>query len=357
MNKTAIITGATGDIGQAIAKKLAKEGYDLFLIGNTNKDKLDELIDSLRTDAKEIHFIEDDNDEVVEAENSEENLDVNYSNEFTFSYEDNEEKDEATNQTFPKIEQDPKTNAISFYQYTNDRIHGRDVAKRSYFSQTITSYPEETYKPEKKEEKYHWTTNKMGHPTLIKVAGDLVDLTDSSGTKKLLEDATEFLENVDLLINCAGISSYGLINDVSDDEWYKIINTNLSSVFFTSRGIIPHMVNNKAGSIINISSVWGTKGASCEAIYSASKGGVDTLTKSLAKELAPSNISVNALSLGMIDTKMNDRFSAKEKAAICEDIPFGRMGSPDEVADTVYLLAQMPSYLTGQIITMDGGWI
>ena len=116
------------------------------------------------------------------------------------------------------------------------------------------------------------------------------------------------------------------------------------------------VVHNKTGKILNISSVWGTIGASCEVAYSASKGGMNTFTKALAKELAPSGISVNAIACGVIDTRMNQCFSEEERAALCEEIPAGRFGSSDEVAELAFSLLTSTSYLTGQIITLDGGW-
>lgn len=182
------------------------------------------------------------------------------------------------------------------------------------------------------------------------------DLSDPSAANKLMQEATKRFTHIDLLVNCAGISHIGLLSDMTDEEWANIINTNLSSVFYCCRAIIPSMVHRKSGRILNISSVWGTSGASCEVAYSAAKGGLNSFTKALAKELAPSGIAVNALACGMIDTPMNHCFSEEEIQAICEDIPAGRMGTPEEVAEAVIHLAESPSYLTGQIITMDGGW-
>lgn len=163
--------------------------------------------------------------------------------------------------------------------------------------------------------------------------------------------------NVDILINNAGIAHIGLLSEMTTAQWQKLLNTNLSSVFYTCRAVIPGMVHNKSGRIINISSIWGNTGASCEAAYSATKGGVNTLTKALAKELAPSNIQVNAVSCGVIDTTMNSCFSEEEKAQMAEEIPAGRFGTTQEVAHTVQKILEMPSYVTGQILTIDGGFI
>ena len=164
------------------------------------------------------------------------------------------------------------------------------------------------------------------------------------------------IDSLDVLINNAGISHIGLLQDTSVDEWQKVIDTNLSSVFFTSKMAIPKMLENKSGAIINISSIWGDVGASMEVAYSASKGGVNAFTKALAKELAPSNIAVNAISCGVIDTDMNKCFSKNEMAALIEEIPANRLGTPQEVAELTLQLINSPKYLTGQVISINGGF-
>lgn len=182
------------------------------------------------------------------------------------------------------------------------------------------------------------------------------DLSHAPTADRLMKEALTHLKQIDLLVNCAGTSHIGLLSDMTDDEWSRVIHTNLSSVFYCCRSIIPDMVRRKSGQILNISSVWGTAGASCEVAYSAAKGGLNSFTRALARELAPSGITVNALACGLIDTPMNHCFSDEEIQAICEEIPAGRMGTPEEAAELIYHLAESPSYLTGQIITMDGGW-
>ena len=162
---------------------------------------------------------------------------------------------------------------------------------------------------------------------------------------------------LDVLVNNAGISHIGLLTDMSDREWEQIIHTNLSSVFYCCRAAVPPMVSRKAGRIINISSMWGTAGASCEVAYSAAKSGVHGFTKALAKELAPSNIQVNAIACGVIDTDMNSQLSDDERAALEYEIPAGRFGGTEEAAALVWGIAHAPSYLTGQIIGIDGGYI
>ena len=143
--------------------------------------------------------------------------------------------------------------------------------------------------------------------------------------------------------------------DMGDDEWRRVIDTNLSSVFYCCRAAIPPMISRKSGRIINISSMWGNSGASCEAAYSASKAGVNGLTRALAKELAPSQIQVNAVACGVIDTDMNRQLTDEERQALEDEIPAGRYGTADEIAEVVWDIAHAPRYLTGQVIGVDGG--
>lgn len=164
------------------------------------------------------------------------------------------------------------------------------------------------------------------------------------------------IEHLDVLINNAGISYLGLLTEMDESDWHRVIETNLSSVFYTSRLAAANMLQRHRGRIINITSVWGIYGASMEVAYSASKGGVNSFTKALAKELAPSNIQVNAIACGVIDTDMNQCFTEEERTALIDEIPACRMGTPEEVGRLVCQLADAPSYLTGQIITLDGGW-
>ena len=190
----------------------------------------------------------------------------------------------------------------------------------------------------------------------VKVLTSVGDIADYHYVSKLFQEIADCFGSIDVLVNNAGISYVGLLTDMSIDDWNHIINTNLTSVFSTCKHAIPDMVHKQSGKIINISSVWGNIGASCEVAYSACKGGMNTFTKALAKELAPSNIQVNAIACGCIDTQMNSCFSEEERQALAEEIPAGRFGYPKEVADLVLNLATGHSYLTGQIITLDGGW-
>lgn len=164
-------------------------------------------------------------------------------------------------------------------------------------------------------------------------------------------------ENVDVLVTSAGISKIGLITDTDNETWNELVATNLSGTFYTVRKASEIMVKNHSGRIITIGSVWGNYGASCEVAYSATKAGVRGLTKALAKELAPSNITVNCIEPGVIDTDMNAHFSPEDRQIIENDIPVGRMGTPEEVASLVYYLASSDAaYITGQCIGIDGGF-
>lgn len=174
---------------------------------------------------------------------------------------------------------------------------------------------------------------------------------------KLFEQIKRTFGSLDVLVNNAGIADIRLFTDMKSEDWNRIIATNLTSVFNCCSLAVPAMVHRKCGKIINISSVWGSAGASCEVAYSASKGGVNALTKALAKELAPSNIQVNAVACGVIDTEMNRILEEAEMQQLIEEIPANRLGQAEEVAELVYQLSQKNEYLTGQIITIDGGWI
>lgn len=183
------------------------------------------------------------------------------------------------------------------------------------------------------------------------------DMGNYSDVQKMFDMCLQRFGQVDVLINNAGISVVGLFQDMGENEWHRICNTNIDSVFNCCNFAVKDMMKRHCGKIINISSVWGLYGASCEVAYSATKGAVNSFTKALAKELAPSGIQVNAVACGAIDTEMNGHLSDDDKASLAEEIPAGRFGSPQEVAKLVKSLSGMNSYLTGQIITLDGGWI
>lgn len=196
------------------------------------------------------------------------------------------------------------------------------------------------------QEQYHTTV-------LVRIG----DVGDYAFVKVMVDETLEAFGAIDVLINNAGISYIGLLTDMSIEDWNRIVATNLTSVFSTCRCVVPSMVHNKRGRIINISSVWGNVGASCEVAYSACKGGINSFTRALGKELAPSQITVNAIACGVIDTDMNRCFSEEERADLIAEIPAERMGRPEEVAELALSIASGHAYLNGQIITLDGGWI
>lgn len=187
------------------------------------------------------------------------------------------------------------------------------------------------------------------------------DISDFSQVSDMFEILQEHNMIPDIIVNNVGISHIGLLQDMTEHEWQKVINTNLSSVFNVCKCAIPYMLqkdhkNSCPGRIVNISSMWGNVGASCEVAYSASKGGVNSFTKALAKELAPSNIPVNAIAFGVVDTSMNGFLNDEERAEIMNDIPAGRFLSANEAADIIYDISLLNPYVTGQIITADGGY-
>ena len=182
-------------------------------------------------------------------------------------------------------------------------------------------------------------------------------VTTDMGNPEDVERLFAQIDTLDVLINNAGISYIGLLHEMSVAEWRRVMSTNLDALFYTCRHAVPLMLTKHSGKIINISSVWGNVGASMETAYSASKGGVNSFTKALAKELAPSNIQVNAIACGVIDTDMNKCFSKEELTALRDEIPADRIGQPSEVAQMVLSLLHAPEYLTGQVIALDGGWV
>lgn len=181
------------------------------------------------------------------------------------------------------------------------------------------------------------------------------DVSQRNEGHNLVEYTLKKYEKIDILINNAGISEYKLFTDETDEDWNKIINTNLYSAFMMSQEVIPNMIHNKNGCIINISSIWGQVGGALETIYSVSKAGMDGLTKALAKELGPSNIRVNSIAPGIINTSMNSNLNENDLEQIKEKIPLQKIGNPQDVANCVKWLVE-DNYTTGQIIAINGGW-
>ncbi|EQB86019.1 3-oxoacyl-[acyl-carrier protein] reductase [Clostridium punense] len=190
-----------------------------------------------------------------------------------------------------------------------------------------------------------------GYGILIK--GDVSNYTFAG---KMVEQVIKTLGKVDILVNNAAISKIGLFMDMEECDYNSVMDINFKSVYNTSHSVIKHMITNKRGNIINISSMWGNLGASCEVLYSSSKGAINSFTKSLAKELAPSNIRVNAVAPGVINTEMNAWLTKEEREELVNEIPLGRLGNGEEVAKVVaFLASEDSSYVTGQIINVDGG--
>lgn len=181
---------------------------------------------------------------------------------------------------------------------------------------------------------------------------DICDVSDAAQVETMIRQAGE----IHVLINNAAISYVGLMTDMSLKQWHQVIDTNLNALFYTCRMVVPQMVQRREGKIINISSVWGNVGASMEVAYSTAKGGVNSFTRALAKELAPSGVQVNGAAFGVIDTDMNACFSKEDMEALREEIPADRIGTAMEAAEMIRQILNAPSYMTGQIITMDGGW-
>lgn len=181
------------------------------------------------------------------------------------------------------------------------------------------------------------------------------DVSKRNEAKEMVQEVLNKYGKIDVLINNAGISQYKLFNDITDEEWDNIINTNLKSAFMVTQEAVRNMINNKEGCIINISSIWGVAGASMEVAYSTSKAGLIGLTKSLAKELGPSNIRVNAIAPGIINTGMNNRFSEDELQSIKDEIPLEKIGNTADITKCVKWLIE-DSYTTGQVISINGGW-
>ena len=182
------------------------------------------------------------------------------------------------------------------------------------------------------------------------------DVSKREEAKEMIKFVQKKYNKIDILINNAGISEYKLFTEETDEDWQRVINTNLYSAFVMCQEVVPSMIKQKNGVIINISAIWGMVGASLEVIYSISKAGLDGLTKSLAKELAPCNIRVNSISPGIINTQMNQNLSEKEIDNLKEEIPLQKIGNPQDISRCVEWLIK-DEYTTGQIISINGGWV
>ena len=193
----------------------------------------------------------------------------------------------------------------------------------------------------------------------VSAAGDLVCAFDVGdvGDLKYVESLLRRFGPVDTLVNNAAVSRVGLLTDMTPEDWEQVMRVNVTALYNTCHTYVPGMISAGGGQILNVSSVWGIAGASCEVAYSASKGAVNAFTKALARELAPSHIRVNAIAPGILDTRMNAHLSEKETAEIKEQIPAGYIASPEEAAQAMLRLLEMPEYFNGEIVRFDGCWI
>lgn len=182
------------------------------------------------------------------------------------------------------------------------------------------------------------------------------DVSKREDAKKIINFTLEKYKKIDILINNAGISQFKEFTQISDQDWNYMINTNLNSVFYMTQEACSNMIKNKNGCIINMSSIWGLVGSSCEVHYSVSKAGIDAMTKALAKELGPSNIRVNSIAPGIIDTDMNKDLNSEDLKNIKEEIPLERIGKVQDIEKCVEWLIE-DQYTTGQIISINGGWV
>lgn len=194
--------------------------------------------------------------------------------------------------------------------------------------------------------------NKKDYLYLVKT--DFYNEEDTFSTLKTIKKS---FKHFDAIVTAHGVDLYELLTDTTIDDYDKVFNVNVKSVFLILKELVPLMVERQSGKIVTVSSIWGSLGASMESVYSASKSAIIGLTKSLAKELAPSNINVNCVSPGVIDTAMNDRFDEQEKQDLIDRTPLSRLGKPSEVAELVFFLCSENSdFITGQNITVDGGF-
>ena len=221
-----------------------------------------------------------------------------------------------------------------------------ELSKKGY--NVILNY----YKSENNAKKIQDDLRKIG----IEMDIFKADVSKREEVKKLVEYVLNKYKNIDILINNAGISQTKLFTDITDEDWNKMLNTNLNSVFYMTQEVLPNMIHNKNGCIINISSIWGMVGASCEVHYAVSKAGIDAMTKSLAKELGPSNIRVNSIAPGIIETNMISNLNKEELNNIKQEIPLEKIGKPENISKCVNWLIE-DEYTTGQVISINGGWV
>ena len=182
------------------------------------------------------------------------------------------------------------------------------------------------------------------------------DITDTKQVQLMKQAVLDRFGDIDVLVNNAGIAEQKLFTDITETDWDNMFNVNIKGMYLCTQAVLPNMIHRKSGKIINLSSIWGITGASCEVHYSASKAAVIGFTKALAKELGPSHIQVNCIAPGVIDTDMNSHLTSEDRAGLCEETPLGRFGTPLEIAECIYYLASSSSdFMTGQVISPNGG--
>ena len=185
------------------------------------------------------------------------------------------------------------------------------------------------------------------------------DVSDKSQVKKMVDECTKHLGTITVLVNNAGIAEQKVFSDIREEDFRKMFSVNVDGVYNTIHEILPQMIHEKCGSIVNVSSMWGVCGASCEVHYSSAKSAVIGLTKALAQELAPSNIRVNCVAPGLIDTDMNKNLTQEELDAVIEEIPLGKIGKAEDVAKAIFFLAddEFSPFTTGAILNVNGGMV
>jgi len=190
------------------------------------------------------------------------------------------------------------------------------------------------------------------------VAAYRCDLSDPARVRATLSDILRTYHHIDALVNCAGIAHIGLFTDMTEEEWDHLFAVNVRSAFSVTKAVLPGMISEQKGSIVNVSSMWGEVGASCEVAYSATKAALIGLTKALAKEVGPSGVRVNCVTPGVIDTDMNAQLTDDDRAALCDETPLGRIGDAAEVAKTIlFLCSEGASFVTGQVVGVSGGLV
>lgn len=207
----------------------------------------------------------------------------------------------------------------------------------------------------------HYNKNRETAENIAKEIGGIAvcaDISDSKQVNRMIDEIETKLGRIDVLINNAGIAEDTLITNVSDEDWCNMLGVNLSGAFYTSRRVLPNMISKKSGCIINISSMWGQVGASCEVAYSTAKAGLIGFTKALAKEVAPSGIRVNAIAPGVIKTDMLNCYTDSDISALVEETPLSRLGTPEDVANAaLFLASDAASFITGQVLGVNGGFV